>query len=95
MLAISRALISDPAFLLLDEPTAALSPKYQQQILANIDALRSDGISVLLVAQNARQSLARSARGYIFSGGKVAHTDNADRILDDPNIGTYFLGTQE
>ena len=95
MLAISRALISDPAFLLLDEPTAALSPKYQQQILANIDALPSDGISVLLVEQNARQSLARSDRGYIFSGGKVAHTDNAERILADPNIGTYFLGTQE
>jgi len=95
MLAISRALISDPAFLLLDEPTAALSPKYQQQILANIDALRSDGISVLLVEQNARLSLARSDRGYIFSGGKVVHTGNADRILDDPNIGAYFLGTQE
>ena len=95
MLAISRALISDPAFLLLDEPTAALSPKYQQQILANIDALRSNGISVLLVEQNARLSLARSDRGYIFSGGKVVHTGKADRILDDPNIGAYFLGTQE
>ena len=74
MLAISRALISDPTFLLLDEPTAALSPKYQQQILANLDALRSDGISVLLVEQNARLSLARSDRGYILSGGKVVHT---------------------
>ena len=95
MLAISRALISDPAFLLLDEPTAALSPKYQQQILANIDALRSNGISVLLVEQNARLSLARSDRGYIFSGGKVVHTGKADRILDDPNIGGYFLGTRE
>ncbi|MDP6667768.1 MAG: ATP-binding cassette domain-containing protein, partial [Dehalococcoidia bacterium] len=95
MLAISRALISDPTFLLLDEPTAALSPRYQQQILANIDALRSDGISVLLVEQNARLSLARSDRGYIFSGGKVVHTGTASEILSDPDIGAYFLGAQE
>ena len=92
MLAISRALISSPTFLLLDEPTAALSPKYQKQILANIDALRGEGISVLLVEQNARLSLARSDRGYIFSGGKVVHSGNAKGILNDPNIGDYFLG---
>ena len=92
MLAISRALISDPTFLLLDEPTAALSPKYQQEILANIDALRNEGITVLLVEQNARLSLDRSDRGYIFSGGKVVHDDSAKNILNDPNIGSYFLG---
>jgi len=95
MLAISRALISNPTFLLLDEPTAALSPRYQQQILENIDALRSDGISVLLVEQNARLSLARSDRGYIFAGGKVVHTGNAKSILDDPDIGEYFLGLRQ
>ena len=94
MLAISRALISNPSFLLLDEPTAALSPRYQQEIIANIDELRREGISVLLVEQNARLSLARSNRGYIFSGGKVVHTGNAKNILDDPNIGDYFLGLQ-
>jgi ABC-type branched-subunit amino acid transport system ATPase component len=95
MLAISRALISDPSFLLLDEPTAALSPLFQQQIIASIDALRSEGISVLLVEQNARLSLARSDRGYIFAGGKVVHTGSADAILNDPNIGAYFLGVQD
>ena len=95
MLAISRALISEPTFLLLDEPTAALSPRYQQQILANIDALRSDGISVLLVEQNARLSLSRSDRGYIFSGGKVVHTGSAKSIVNDPNIGDYFLGLRQ
>ena len=65
MLAISRALISDPKFLLLDEPTAALSPLYQQQIIERIDSLREDGITILIVEQNARLSLARSDRGYI------------------------------
>ena len=92
MLAISRALISNPTFLLLDEPTAALSPRYQQEILANIDALRNDGISVLLVEQNARLSLAKSDRGYIFAGGKVVRTGSAQDILNDPEIGEYFLG---
>jgi branched-chain amino acid transport system ATP-binding protein len=95
MVAISRALVSNPKFLLLDEPTAALSPKYQQQILANIDGLRDQGISVLVVEQNARLSLARSDRGYIFSNGKVVHTGNAQSILNDPKIGEYFLGLHE
>ena len=94
MLAISRALISNPSFLLLDEPTAALSPLYQQQIMSCIDGLRSEGMTVLLVEQNARLSLARSDRGYIFSGGKVVHTGKASEILDDPEIGAYFLGMQ-
>jgi branched-chain amino acid transport system ATP-binding protein len=95
MLAISRALISGPNFLMLDEPTAALSPRYQQEILTNIDQLRDDGISVLLVEQNARLSLEKSDRGYIFAGGKVVYTGEAKTIINDPNIGDYFLGLKE
>ena len=95
MLAISRALISRPKFLMLDEPTAALSPKYQQDILANIDDLRKEGISVLLVEQNARLSLAKSDRGYIFAAGRVVYTGTAKEILNNPNIGDYFLGLQQ
>ena len=95
MLAISRALISNPDFLLLDEPTAALSPLYQQQIIERIDALRTKGITVLIVEQNARLSLARSDRGYIFSNGKVVHTNKASEILTDPQINEYFLGTKK
>ena len=83
MLAISRALISDPNFLLLDEPTAALSPLYQQQIIERIDALREQGITVLIVEQNARLSLSRSDRGYIMSNGKIVHSGGADHILTD------------
>ena len=95
MLAISRALIGDPDFLLLDEPTAALSPLYQQQIIERIDALREKGITVLIVEQNARLSLARSDRGYIFANGQVVHTDKASEILVDPHINEYFLGTKK
>ena len=93
MLAISRALISDPKFLLLDEPTAALSPLYQQQIIESIDSLRKVGITILIVEQNARLSLARSDRGYIMSNGKVVHSGDANHILTDPEIGEYFLGS--
>ncbi len=94
MLAIGRALISKPDFLLLDEPTAALSPLYQQQIIERIDALREVGITVLIVEQNARLSLARSDRGYIISNGEVVHTGDASDILHDPDINEYFLGTK-
>jgi ABC-type branched-subunit amino acid transport system ATPase component len=92
MLAISRALISKPKFLLLDEPTAALSPLFQQQIIDRIDALRQSGITVLIVEQNARLSLSRSDRGYVLASGKVVHTGKAADILVDPEIGEYFLG---
>jgi ABC-type branched-subunit amino acid transport system ATPase component len=94
MLAISRALISKPKFLLLDEPTAALSPLYQSQIIEKIDKLRETGITILIVEQNARLSLARSDRGYIFANGKVVHSGNAKDILNDPEIGEYFLGNK-
>ena len=93
MLAISRALISDPKFLLLDEPTAALSPLYQQQIIERIDSLREGGITILIVEQNARLSLARSDRGYIMANGKIVHSGDAQNILTDPEIGEYFLGS--
>ena len=93
MLAISRALISDPKFLLLDEPTAALSPLYQQQIIERIDSLREGGITILIVEQHARLSLARSDRGYIMANGKIVHSGDAQNILTDPEIGEYFLGS--
>ena len=95
MLAISRALISDPSLLMLDEPTAALSPLYQEQIIGRIDSLRENGITILIVEQNARLSLSRSDRGYIMSNGKIVHSGDAQNILTDPEIGEYFLGSTE
>tara|TARA_B100001750_G_C15367113_1_gene525312 strand:+ start:71 stop:793 length:723 start_codon:yes stop_codon:yes gene_type:complete len=92
MLAISRVLISNPSFIMFDEPTAALSPKFREMIIEKISDLRKIGITVLIVEQNARLSLAMSDRGYIFSNGAVVHTSDAKNILEDENIGNYFLG---
>jgi len=94
MLAISRVLISNPSFIMFDEPTAALSPKFREMIIEKISDLRKIGITVLIVEQNARLSLAMSDRGYIFSNGAVVHTSDAKNILEDENIGNYFLGGQ-
>ena len=94
MLAISRVLISNPSFIMFDEPTAALSPKFREMIIEKIFDLRKIGITVLIVEQNARLSLAMSDRGYIFSNGAVVHTSDAKNILEDENIGNYFLGGQ-
>ena len=92
MLAISRVLISNPSFIMFDEPTAALSPKFREEIIEKISELRKINITVLIVEQNARLSLGMSDRGYIFSNGKVVHTSKAENILRDKNIGKYFLG---
>ena len=92
MLAISRVLISNPSIIMFDEPTAALSPKFREMIIEKISDLRKIGITVLIVEQNARLSLAMSDRGYIFSNGAVVHTSDAKNILEDENIGNYFLG---
>ena len=92
MLAISRVLISNPSFIMFDEPTAALSPKFREEIIEKISELRKINITVLIVEQNARLSLGMSDRGYIFSNWKVIHTSKAENILRDKNIGKYFLG---
>ncbi|OLS25813.1 MAG: High-affinity branched-chain amino acid transport ATP-binding protein LivF [Candidatus Heimdallarchaeota archaeon LC_2] len=92
MLALGRALMAKPKMLILDEPTAALSPVYVSMILDKIEELRDSGVTILLVEQNARSSLKRSDRGYIFANGKVVHEDNANAILNDPKINEYFLG---
>ncbi len=93
MLALGRALMSDPKFLLLDEPTAALSPLYVEQIMQKITELRDEvGMAIVLVEQNAKSALKHSDYAYIFSRGIVVHHDIADNILNDPKIGELFLG---
>ncbi len=92
MLALGRALMGRPKLLLLDEPTAALSPAYIKLILEKIRELRDNGVSILLVEQNARSALLSSDRGYIFASGRVVHQAKAKSLLNDPKVNEYFLG---
>ena len=96
MLAISRALMQQPRLLLLDEPALGLSPRLVKEIFDIVRRLNEERrITILIVEQNARLSLSRSDRGYIFSNGKVVHTAPASEILVDPQINEYFLGTKK
>ncbi|OLS24633.1 MAG: High-affinity branched-chain amino acid transport ATP-binding protein LivF [Candidatus Heimdallarchaeota archaeon LC_3] len=93
MLALARALVGGPKMLLLDEPTAALSPALSIEILEIVKKLtKVEGIPILLIEQNARKSLQISDRAYILTNGQVFRTGKAKDILSDENIGKAFLG---
>jgi branched-chain amino acid transport system ATP-binding protein len=91
-LAFARALMPEPRLVILDEPTAALSPALVDQVLDTIRALPKSGVSVLLVEQRARQALAISDRGYILDSGRVVIADAADRLLADERMAELYLG---
>lgn len=91
-LAFARALMREPKTLLLDEPTAALSPARVDEILHYVKALPASGTTVLMVEQRARQSLAISQRGYIVDQGRVAMSGLAAELLSDPKAADLFLG---
>jgi branched-chain amino acid transport system ATP-binding protein len=91
-LAFARALMPKPRLIILDEPTAALSPALVDQVLDTIRELPKTGVSVLLVEQRARQALAISDRGYILDSGRVVIADAADRLLADERMAELYLG---
>jgi branched-chain amino acid transport system ATP-binding protein len=92
MLAIGRALMGRPKLLLLDEPSLGLSPLLVDQILDAIVSLRKDGITVLLVEQNASAALAIADRGYVLETGKVAYSGTGSSLLADPQVKAAYLG---
>ena len=92
MVAVGRALMAEPKLLMLDEPTAGLSPLVMEQIFERIIAVNRAGIGILLVEQNARQALAIAHRGYVLATGRNRFTGTAEALLGNPEIGQSFLG---
>ena len=92
MLAIARALMSRPKLLLLDEPSMGLAPMMVERIFEVIRSIAAEGVTMLLVEQNARLALESSHRGYVLEGGLVALAGEARSLLDDPRIREAYLG---
>ncbi len=93
MLALARALMTEPRMLLLDEPTAALSPRIAAEVFEKIQEINAQGRTVLIVEQNAELSLRASAFGIVMADGQNAFEGPADRILTDEKIRDAYLGT--
>jgi branched-chain amino acid transport system ATP-binding protein len=94
MLAIARALMSRPKLLLLDEPSMGLAPLMVEKIFEVIRRVASEGVTLLLVEQNARLALEVSHRGYVLEGGLVTMTGAARALLDDPRVRQAYLGEE-
>jgi branched-chain amino acid transport system ATP-binding protein len=94
MLAIGRALMGRPKLLLLDEPSLGLSPLLVDQIFDAIVSLRRDGMTVLLVEQNASAALAIADRGYVLETGRVAASGTGSELLADPQVKAAYLGIE-
>ena len=90
--AIARALMTNPSVLMLDEPTAGVSPVIMDEIFEHILNIKKQNIAILMVEQNARQALEISDRGYILVTGKNAYEGNGDYLLNDKEIRKSFLG---
>ena len=92
MVAMGRAILSKPKLLLLDEPSMGLAPIIVQQIFDIIQTVHNEGMTILLVEQNAKLALQISDRGYVMESGKITMADKADVLLNDPRILSAYLG---
>ena len=92
MLAIGRALMTDPRLLLLDEPSMGLAPLLVAEIFGHIAALKARGTTILLVDQNARAALAIADRGYVMETGRIVAQGRAADLLRDPQVQQAYLG---
>jgi branched-chain amino acid transport system ATP-binding protein len=92
MLAIGRALMSEPKFLLLDEPSLGLSPLIVQTMFAMIERIHKDGVAVLLVEQNVALALGLASRAYVLEEGAIVACDTPDALRQQPHIRRAYLG---
>ena len=92
MLAIGRALMGGPRLLLLDEPSLGLAPLVVAQVFEALRALNAEGLTILLVEQNARQALLATDRAYVIEQGRVVHEGRSDVLANDPVIVSHYLG---
>ncbi|MGY6695705.1 MAG: ATP-binding cassette domain-containing protein [Roseinatronobacter sp.] len=92
MVAIGRAMMSNPVILMLDEPSLGLSPLLSKELFHNLKAVRAAGLGILLVEQNARLSLAIADRGYLLENGTILREDRAEVLRNDPAVQAAYLG---
>ncbi len=92
MLAMARALMPDPQVLLLDEPSAGLAPGFVEAIFQKIEDINKDGVTIVMVEQNARRALAMSDRGYVLDLGTNRFEGKGKDLLDDPKVAELYLG---
>lgn len=92
MVAMGRALMSRPRLLLLDEPSAGLSPRYVMEIFEQVMKINKSGVGILMVEQNARQALAFATKGFVLANGKNRYTGTGQELLEDPEVAKSFLG---
>ena len=92
MLAIGRALMSQPQLLMLDEPSIGLAPKLVSLVLESVQRIRDTGTTILIVEQNAAATLALSDRAYIMENGKIAFEGQGTHLLDDERVRQAYLG---
>ena len=94
MLAIGRALLSRPKLLLLDEPSMGLAPRVVEKIFEVVQSVAKDGVSILLVEQNAKLALEFAQRGYVMESGKITLTGSGAELLKNPKVRAAYLGEE-
>jgi branched-chain amino acid transport system ATP-binding protein len=92
MLAIGRALMSEPRLLILDEPSTGLSPLLTGQVFRSLEQLGREGMTILLLEQNVRNALAMCNRGYVLENGRIVQEGKSKELLHDPRIQKAYLG---
>jgi branched-chain amino acid transport system ATP-binding protein len=92
MVAMGRALMSQPRLLMLDEPSAGLAPRYVGEIFEQILKVNASGVGILMVEQNARRALGFASKGFVLAGGRNLFTGTGKELLDDPEVAQSFLG---